>query len=228
MHGLFVPDARLEQLEIVLHVGIAGVLRLRSEENFARAGTLAPQHVRISPVVQDFGAGATKLPGALVGLVGKIKPAHLVMAGGKPQPSLDVAGIAFGHATEVTLGSREVPTAEVFLGETEIALGAVARRWRCNGTRLNRTGRSQTAGRGRIIVRWRRAFLGRTAIRIQEIAEIGRSSAAGEHEQAGKCDKVSTRSRSHRCIPRRIKPSLQPGQAKTRDARNNRKPARSP
>ena len=112
-------------------------------------------------------------------------------------------GIAFGHATEVTLGSREVPTAEVFLGETEIALGAVARRWRCNGTRLNRTGRSQTAGRGRIIVRWRRAFLGRTAIRIQEIAEIGRSSAAGEHEQAGKCDKVSTRSRSHRCIPRR-------------------------
>src|SRR5262249_15142964 len=139
------------------------------------------------------------------------------------KPCFDGTRIALDGAAEVTLGSSEVPAAEIFFTETEIVLGTITDRRLCH---RGRAGRSQAARGRRIVFQGRRVFLGRTTTRAQEIAHVGCAFAPRKQQQASKRDKLSTRSCPHRCFP----PAYQAvgfSPAGRKSARHDGKPVRS-
>jgi hypothetical protein len=70
---------RPRQFEIVLDVGIARVMGLGLQQRLAGAPMIAPQHVGVAAVVEDFPGRASNLYRLLIGSVGKLEPAQPIV-----------------------------------------------------------------------------------------------------------------------------------------------------
>src|SRR5262245_1386262 len=126
LRSLALAQARLEQLEIVLDVGVAGVLALGFQQRFAGALGIAAQNVGVAAVVEDLGGRPRDLHGLVVGAVGELEPAQAIVGSGKPEPRLEVARMQLDGAAEVALGRCEIPRIEMLLAERELVLGVFA------------------------------------------------------------------------------------------------------
>ena len=187
LHGLAAAEALVEQLEIVLDVGVARVLGGGRQQGRAGARVVAAQHVGIAPVVEHLRGRPDDGDGLLVGAVGEVEAAQPVVGGGEPDPGLGVARMQSRRR-----GGNSARRARNCRPGTASCRGSDRRSDRCRGAR-HRAAAAVGADRAGGVGIGRRRRGERGGRRIvgsveQKIAELGRRLAAAEQNQARQRD----------------------------------------
>jgi hypothetical protein len=83
LDGLALAAAGFQEMQIILHVFVAGVLALGGVKLLTRAFVIAAQHVGIVLVVQDLGGWPNNADRLSVGAVGGIEAAQAIIGRGQ-------------------------------------------------------------------------------------------------------------------------------------------------
>src|SRR5262245_26954401 len=194
LHALALAHALVEQLQIVLDVEIVRILGLGLHERHARARIVTAQHVGIALVIEHFRGLADDADGLVVGAIGQLETAQLIIGRRQAHPGFGVLRARLDSAAEVTLGQPIVGGAIELLAGVEVVVRIAAQEPR-------RIGR--VAGR----LQWRGTAVGYGcrglrvigALRPEQVAELGRGLAAAQKQRPGECrHKYTTPTLTHR------------------------------